>query len=106
MLGEFKDEHWFDRNGNPTGGVSYGTGFTISWQNGPLGTGENRKEPNGAFVETIIKAAVQRLEFYQEGKFACSENEMAIEHLELALNILNSRTLKRQKRGVEGTHEV
>ena len=50
------NEHWVDENGNPAGGITQGVGFTISWQNGPLGTGEERKEPNGAFVENVILA--------------------------------------------------
>ena len=33
----FFDQHWLDMDGNPAGGVSTGKGFTISWQNGPLG---------------------------------------------------------------------
>jgi hypothetical protein len=28
-----------DEQGRPTGGVVVGTGFTIAWQNGPLGRG-------------------------------------------------------------------
>ena len=54
------EEHWTDSDGNPTGGVSSGRGFTISWQNGPLGRGEDRVEPNGAFVEDVIAAVIGR----------------------------------------------
>jgi hypothetical protein len=97
--------HFVDDNGRPAGGVTYGRGFTIAWQNGPLGIGEERKEPNGAFVEDIIKAARDRLEFYKGGKFACDENEDAIEHLNLALESLDARTNRRVSAGVEGTHE-
>ena len=50
----FKSEHWNDENGSPAGGCSYGTGWVISWQNGPLGRGNERKEPNGAFVEDVF----------------------------------------------------
>jgi hypothetical protein len=81
-------------------------GLLINWQNGPLGRGEDRREPNGAFVETVIDAAKQRLEFYQQSRFACEENKAAISYLEAALEILNARTLKREKRNVEGLHEV
>ena len=96
-----------DKDGNPTGGVVVGTGFTISWQDGPLGRGEDRKEPNGAFVEDVIGAAMQRLRFYQAatyGRYACEENEVAIKHLETALFVLGIRTGRREARGVEGTH--
>ena len=97
-------EHWNDENGNPAGGSTFGQGFAISWQNGPLGRGEGRKQPNGAFVEHIIEAAVGRLEYYQESKFACIENEQALSSLRTALKHLNDRTADREKREVEGTH--
>ncbi|NYZ70127.1 hypothetical protein H0A36_29370 [Endozoicomonas sp. SM1973] len=98
--------HFIDSNGNPAGGTTSGRGFAISWQNGPLDANGERLPPNGAFVEDIINAAKDRLEFYQESKFCCDYNAEAIKHLESAINVLNSRTANREKRGVEGTHEV
>jgi len=95
-----------DADGNPTGGWVSGTGIDIHWQDGPLGTGADRKEPSGAFVEGVIQAAIQRLEFFQESKFKCRENALAITKLEEALHWLNHRTKMRQDRGVEGTHEA
>ena len=106
MLSKYLSEQWLDANGNPAGGVSTGTGFTISWQNGPLGTGSERKEPNGAFVETIIDAALRRLEFYQASKFNCKENQEAIGYLMQALLALDSRTKSREIRNIEGTHQI
>ena len=97
-------ENWTDESGNPAGGVASGTGFAISWQNGPLGRGEDRREPNGAFVETIIKAAMQRIEFYQGTRFKCEENREAIYHLDMALAELSSRTSRRESQNTEGTH--
>jgi hypothetical protein len=97
--------HYTDSSGNPAGGTTYGRGFAIGWQCGPLGRGDDRKEPNGAFVEDIIKAAVDRLEFYQASPFACQENRDAIYYLEKALDRLVTRTQKREAAGVEGTHE-
>jgi len=93
-----------DKDGNPSGGCAVGTGINILWQNGPLGRGEDRLDPNGAFVETVIDIAKRRLEFYQESKFKCDENEMAIKRLDAALSYLNDRTKKREERKVEGTH--
>jgi hypothetical protein len=98
-----------DENGNPTGGYVSGRGLEIQWQNGPLGRDGERKIPNGAFVETVISAAIQRLEFYQtasNGKFACEENQDAILRLGEALIALDGRTRSREARSVEGTHEV
>lgn len=96
-----------DGNGNPAGGVTVGVGINITWQDGPLGRGSDRKEPNGAFVESVVQAAIGRLEFYQRaniGKFACRENAIALTHLETALMWLEKRTRDREERDVEGTH--
>ncbi len=85
MLQEIKSEHFNDAEGNPAGGRTTGTGIDINWQNGPLGRGLDRKEPNGAFVEGVIAAAIDRLEYYQASKFKCRENALAITMLEEAL---------------------
>lgn len=93
-------------NGNPTGGTSKSKGVHIEWQDGPLGTLEGeRLEPNGAFVETVIQIAVDRLEFYNSSKFRCRENSLAITKLEEALHWLNARTKRRVVAGIEGTHQ-
>lgn len=128
MRNGIKSEHWNDANGNPAGGVTQGTGFTISWQNGPLGActcpADNpeiatasrnglhlrgicqRKAPNGAFVEDVIGAAQDRLVHYQGSKFADEYNERALKCLAEALGHLQARTATRELLGVEGTHEV
>lgn len=106
MRTKINTEHWVDENGNPAGGSSYGPGFAISWQNGPLGRDEDRKEPNGAFVENIIAAAIDRIEFYQDSKFASETNAYTIKHLKMALKSQEDRTADREKRKVEGTHTV
>lgn len=99
-------DNFTDENGNPKGGYVKAIGIDIEWQNGPLGRDEKRIGPNGAFVETVIQAALQRLEYYQKSKFNCRENALAITKLEEALHWLQSRTAKREQRKVEGTHEV
>lgn len=103
MEGRINSHQFLDSNGNPEGGQTFGRGFAIAWQRGPLGRGEERMEPNGAFVEDIIQAAVNRLEFYQNSKFKCEENKLAIFHLQTALTCLRSRTARREAAGVEGT---
>lgn len=100
----FFSEQWRDGEGRPDGGVTSGRGFTISWQKGPLGRGNERREPNGAFVEDVIHAAKERLEFYQTSQFNCQENADAILHLEKAIAALESRTARREAAAVEGTH--
>jgi hypothetical protein len=107
MKQELAIVNFTDKDGNPAGGSVRGTGIAIDWQDGPLGRGAERKAPNGAFVEGVIEAALQRLKFYQEasgGRFACAENEYVIRWLDLALQELENRTLRREIRQVEGTH--
>lgn len=106
MRQQIHQDHRTDEAGNPTGGVTTGLGIEISWQEGPLGRGDDRDHPNGAFVEGVIAAAIGRLQFYNVGKFKCRENSLAITHLEEALHWCDARTADREERGVEGTHTV
>lgn len=109
MRQPFYEEHWTDLAGNPAGGVSTGTGFTISWQNGPLTVDGERKDPNGGFVETLLEAVYGRIVFYEaaaDGRFACDTNKEAMHHILSALDALDRRTKDRETRGVEGTHGV
>ena len=95
-----------DADDNPAGGWVRGTGIAVDWQSGPLAVDGQRVEPNGAFVEGVIEAAKRRLEHYQETKFRCRENALAITKLEEALHWLDHRTADRTARGVEGSHEL
>lgn len=104
MMDKYTAKNATDKDGNPAGGEVRGVGLTIDWQDGPLGRGEDRKAPNGAFVETVIAAVIQRIEFYNQSKFRSRENSIAITKLEEALLWLNSRTQRREKAGIEGTH--
>lgn len=101
-----QESHYNDPDGNPAGGLTTGIGLRVEWQNGPLGRGENRIEPNGAFVEGVISAALGRLKYYQDSQFACRENALAITKLEEALHWCQARTAAREERQVEGTHTV
>lgn len=102
-----------DSNNNPAGGSSKGVGVEINWQDGPLGKSEVNEQgqtladnstKNGAFVEDVIEAAIARLEFFNNSKFRCRENSLAVTKLEEALHWLNSRTARRIQQGIEGTH--
>lgn len=104
MLDKFTATNNNDPDGNPAGGTVDGIGLMIKWQDGPLGRGPDRQVPNGAFVETVIMAAKQRIEYYNETKFRCRENSLAITKLEEALHWLNARTNRREAQGIEGTH--
>jgi len=98
------EEHYVDELGRPAGGKTNGTGIGIVWQDGPLAVDGVRREPNGAFVEGIIEAAIGRIRFYQDSEFNSGYNARALAHLEHALGALHQRTADRAARGVEGTH--
>ena len=95
-----------NEKGIPTGGLISGVGIDIKWQEGPLGRDGDRIKPNGAFVEDVINACKQRLEFYNNSQFKCRENSIAITKLDEALMWLEHRTKDREARGVEGTHSI
>jgi hypothetical protein len=106
MLGSYDSSHFTTRTEDGSeiisGGCSYGTGFCISWQNGAILEAD---DINGAFVETIIDAARDRIEAYQQTISKCDENQEAIEYLQLALAALNKRTNRKTSEGKEGTHK-
>ena len=94
--------HYTDQAGNPDGGCSTGQGFTISWQRGLV----KDEAPNGAFLEDVLTACLDRLQFYQQlGKLSCEENSKAIAGLHTALGALNSRQLRRENQEVANTTE-
>lgn len=113
-----------DASGNPAGGESRGIGIHITWQNGPLGKDccnrpnskgthapdcdgiSERANPNGAFVEGVLKAALDRVQYYQTTWFACPANDLIIRNIQTALACCDLRTRDREKRGVEGTHNI
>jgi len=96
-----------DGNGKPAGGCARAVGLEVTFQNGPLGApgDPNRQEPNGAFVETLIAIARDRIQWYNDNGFGCRENSCAITKLDEALHWLNARTARRTDQGVEGTHK-
>jgi len=106
MKSPIRQHHDTDGNGNPAGGHSAGRGFDIEWQSGPLAVDGVRREPNGAFVEDIIAAAIGRIEYYQASRFHSLHNAVALGHLRAAAEALAERTADREHRGVEGTHQL
>ena len=95
-------EHRTDEYDNPAGGNSSAVGVNISWQDGPLG---EDGEQNGAFVEHVLELLIDRMQFYQEGKFSCRENALVITKLKEARHWMWERRDDRKKRGVLGKHE-
>ena len=97
-------ENGHDAAGNPTGGSVRGIGLIIDWQAGALGRGAEKKEPTGAFVEDVVLAAIQRVEYYQQSQYNCDENAVALGHLQEALAVFQARHDDREARGVQGLH--
>ena len=60
---------------------------------------------NGITPEALIAAAIAPVKIFQDGKFACAENALAIEKAKEAIEALASRRRDRVKRGVEGKLE-
>ncbi len=94
-----------DQNGGSHNYVIHVDGILsgeINFQKGPL----QEAGLNGISDEALIAIVVDRLEGFNSQKYACRENSLAITHLQDALHWLQHRTGSRQRRGVEGTHEV
>ncbi len=92
-----------DQHGNPAGGRVNGCGFRIWWQDGPMNREED-EHAGGAFVEDVLNAVIDRLTFYQEGKFACEENAHALHALMVAQEHMDDRIRDRTERSVLGKH--
>lgn len=75
---------------------------TILFQNGPI----PEVGVNGVTQEALLAVLIDRLRAFQAGPYSCRENAIALTHLEDALHWLHHRTRARQRRGVEGTHQV
>lgn len=74
----------------------------IHFQQGPI----KEVGVEGINNEDVLLMVLTRLQGFQQTKFACRENAMAITKLEEAVMWLRKRTLDRDGRGVLGTHEV
>lgn len=71
----------------------------IKWQLGPVPNGIN-----GATIEDVLGACIERLEGFQAGPFACIENAQAIGFVRAGVDRLLDRTAARAAQGVEGTN--
>jgi len=104
-----------DSDGHPTGGTT-SMGVTrkgsdgkeghaaifVEWQDGIVDPDHGQ---NGAFVEDVLEAARQRLQFFNGTEFRCRENSIAITKIEEALQWLDWRTRQRLLDGVENTYD-
>ncbi len=73
----------------------------LKFQNGPI------KEAglNGISQEALLAIVIDRLESFQDGQYACAENELALIQIQTAMMWLQKRTRDRLARGVEGTNQ-
>jgi hypothetical protein len=74
----------------------------INFQDGPIA----EAGVNGLTHEALLSILIDRLECFQNGKFANDYNGTALDHLRSAQGALLDRTRARMARGVEGTHTV
>lgn len=86
------------RDGQDNEAVPYPVQYIDFQEGNPLTQGYN-----GWTIEHLLAVAHHRLSGYQAGKFACEENQNALEHIELAIRHLNKRTVDRIARQVKNT---
>lgn len=61
---------------------------------------------NGIFIEDLLAIVIDRLQCFQAGDFRCDENEFALCSILVAQAYLKARTLRREAKGILGTHIV
>lgn len=74
-----------------------GNSLRIKFQKGPVPEGRN-----GVTQEDLLQIVEDRLACFQEGPFACEENDMALAWVRAAVWALRRRTDARRAQGVEG----
>lgn len=74
----------------------------IHFQEGPI------KEcgVNGVMNEDLLLMVLERLYGFQKSEYKCRENAVAITKIEEAVMWLGKRTVGREQKGIEGTHQV
>lgn len=90
----------FNTETNPSVKGNQYYGELIVFQNGTI----KENGVNGVTQEALLAIVIDRLESFQKGPFACSDNEEALEWARKCLSVLQRRTRARIARGVEGTH--
>ncbi|VVQ17109.1 hypothetical protein PS914_05960 [Pseudomonas fluorescens] len=74
----------------------------LVFQNGPI----SEVGVNGITHEALLAILIDRMEGFQSGPYASSDNAEALESMRTAQTALQRRTIERMNRGVEGTHKV
>lgn len=92
----------FNTERNPSVAPACWDRVLILFQNGPIA----EAGVNGITHEALLAILIDRLECFQNGKFANDYNAAALNHLRSAQGVLLDRTRERMARNVEGTHTV
>lgn len=74
----------------------------VKFQKGPR---KDESSIHGVLEGDLLEIVRDRLIKFQEGKFACEENEEALNHVISALEYMKRRADNRARRGVLGTTE-
>ena len=93
--------HKYQVVGVPCDEVDDGILAKVNFQKGPV----EEVGVNGCQNEDLLIIIIDRLEHFQEGQFACEENQQALEATSAALEALRSRTHNREARKGEGTSQ-
>ena len=94
----------YDAQGFPAGGTITGRGMTIHLQAGPRGQGDERRKPNGADLELILKAAQELVMHYQNSAAPSPHNSRIAKMLAGVLDEVDRRKTERHNRGVLGAN--
>lgn len=87
-------------------------GYLIEMPNGATQFIKFQKGPvqeagfNGISIEALLAICEHRLACFQAGNFACVPNQIALDHINKALEALHSRTKDRMVRQVEGKSKL
>lgn len=91
----------FNLDNNPEAPEGTTNEIVLYFQNGV--TPENGL--NGITPEALLEILIHRFEGFQQGKFACTENEEALTHMRGAVEAIQKRIANRKDRGVHNTYE-
>jgi len=86
-------------------GIQYGGPsevLHVQFQRGPRGIDTSRA---GVFDDDLLAIIQDRMEGFQSGPFACSENQKCLQAIQTAREALGERVAKRVKQGVLGINE-
>jgi len=98
-----KTYNWTDDNEGHIGGQSYGEGYCIAWQRGPVVTDNYR---NGALLLDVLGACQEQLWYFQNSTLRCVENRVALQHLAEVIKVLEARRDRIATEGTSGTTSV